>query len=255
MKPWVIFDYDDTLGGVLIDNKPHLNNEAYKRAIDFFVRCVSGEFNISQKVIRKTQHDIDVATIKENGFQELTRFAESFVKTYEVLTGKEAPSWVFDIGMSVFRYPYIALPGALRVLEALRGVFNVAVFTKGTLEEQHRKLNDSGVFPYVDHVAVANWKSFAEWSVFLEELRIGHLGSCWAVGNSIKSDVNIPLRIGLNAVHVAHEGEWIFEREPLDCPKSGCALHVVREIEEVMGYLMPETKIRSLYDDHGKTKA
>jgi putative hydrolase of the HAD superfamily len=246
--PWAIFDYDDTVGGVLINGTPEPGFKAYDDCHRRF-RDAMAELGFDRDWVKETQHEIDMELAKTHGFGNKARFGQSFRATYEKLSAvtgtpvdKQAATRLFDIGMSVFTdYPYVALEGALDVLDRVGQWYNVAIVTKGAHDEQMKKLAASGCGAFADEVIVCTHKDTAEWAKKV----IGPLGLhhaevaevSWAIGNSRKSDVNPPLAFGLNGIWLRGMLGWEFERADAVAPLPGRALHEIDDIREVLDLL------------------
>lgn len=241
-RPWLIFDYDDTLGGVLVDQSVQNNEVAYLRAQEEFESYMESlGFDRAQAAsIRKETDEYLCSTY---GFAWKHRYAESMVRTYKALASKTNRTPIpaeatksFMIGASVFEHRYMPLPGALRTLHALKPEYNIAIVTKGEREEQHKKVTHSGVGFFADKIIVVGFKNRQEWVEVLDELGIhteDQFVTSWAIGNSPKSDVNVPLSMGLNAIHV-DQGGWDFEKEPYVTPQDGRKLYTVPTIADVL---------------------
>lgn len=242
--PWLIFDYDDTLGGILKDKQVIGNDMAYNLAIDRFAAFME-ELGFDSEEALVLQQEVDQHLCRQFGFSWKPRFAESMVRSYKTLASKKGQAVsatlqevVHDIGMSVFKYRYMPLPGALDTLNALRPHYRIAVVTKGEESEQSLKVSASGVENFVDTVITVGFKNLEDWQKVFEALGIEEKDypTTWAIGNSPKSDVNVPLRMGTNAIHV-NQGGWSFEAEEYETPQEGRSLIVVDRVLEVLNHL------------------
>lgn len=242
-KPWIIFDYDDCLGGVIIDGVVRPNGHAYGVVLDEFGHRMK-EMGFDRDDALTQQRRIDVELCKRLGFSDRRRFGNSLAQTYESMARKRGgahPEVLEDfqsLGEEVFNFPYAALPGALEVLTVLRPQYNLAVYTKGDVQEQRKKMRDSGVSTRVDKIFITNQKTHASWIDILSELGITALqtGSTWAVGNSPIGDVSIPLELGLNTILVKSYS-WAFEDGDIPTPALGREFVEVERIRDVLQYI------------------
>lgn len=245
MRPWLLIDYDDTLGGVLIDGEVQANQTAYSTAITKFNKYMEilGYDPIQSETIRDTT---DRFLIRKQGFGEIGHFAESMCRTLKAMASKKGSraskktiSNIRDIGMEVFEYRYMPLPGALSTLHSLHPHYRIAVVTKGEYREQKKKVMQSGVHSFIDDVFVMGYKNQQEWTDLFTHLRIGPIGTlkAWAVGNAIRSDINIPIAMGTNGIHLQLEDTWTFEEEAYVTPHDGQELHIVSHVAEILNYL------------------
>lgn len=250
LDPVLIFDYDDTLGGVRFpDGTIHTAAAAYDDCIERFVQFVESR-GLDGARARQAQHEIDMQLAAKFGFADKTRFAESMRLVYALLASygdHRGQREAYDIGMSVFSdYVPVPLPNALKTLETLRDHNRIVVVTKGAVDEQERKLQESGVAPLVDRAFVVARKDDAEWDEVLKQigfrpddfLNSYHgAGKSWAIGNSPKSDVNPLVRRGFNGILLSGTSTWAFEHEHLASPHPHRYLHVVSSIEDILPLL------------------
>lgn len=243
-KRTIWLDYDDTIGGVLIAGKVQPGHRAYFDCIDRFVAVVNAT-GLDGEYARRRQQEIDMIAAKKVGFGDKTRFAQSMVEAYasvceeagEIVSPARSAQ-VYAIGMSVFTdYPYAPLEGVPQVLRALRPHFNLVVVTKGEQVEQDKKLDQSGLRPLVDEVVVMDHKSQEEWITKVFAPRGFHtahdLRSTIAVGNSVKSDVNPPVLLGTNGVHLVDSGNWEFEKASYATPLPGRQLVAIEDMRDL----------------------
>lgn len=246
MKPYLIFDLDDTLCGVELDGKLVPGYEAYNDTIRRFGYAMQllgfdGEGAI------ETHKQIDEDMCRAVGFGDKTRFAQSMVETYKRLAGHDAvrcnEDLMYRIGMSVFTdYPYLPLEGATHVLSTYHWYYNIVVVTKGQEDEQHKKLNDTGLIQWVDRVVVCDRKDDKEWldvldTIGLYEWKPALKGASWAIGNSAKADVNPPLKYGLNALHISDPNGWVFENAEYEEPWLSRRLATIKGVNECFNYI------------------
>lgn len=244
MRPWLLVDYDDTLGGVLIDGEVRPNQEAYFIAIKKFNRYME-HLGFDPEVSEQLREKLDRKLVTAFGFKHKEHFAEAMESTYTslcALTNQRVSVYkavtVKHIGLEVFKYRYMPLPGALETLHRLQSTYRIAVVTKGAYLEQCLKAKDSGIRHFVDDIFVMSFKNTAEWLELFDHLDIqDSLDTTWAIGNAIKSDINPPVRLGTNGIHIRLEDSWDFEEEPFCVPNEGRKLYQVGNITEILQYL------------------
>lgn len=247
MKPLIFLDMDDSLTGCRIEDSSEtvLMHKAYDRLINRLCEEIASEgFTESALEVRSIQQKIDGAMLEKYGFGDLSRFASSFVSTYQNLclanyrvADTEVEHRLFHLGMEVFeRVEYVALPGAVNVLDALSRFYRIVVVTRGHQEEQHKKAVDSGILPYVDHFFAVDFKDARDWRNVFDKVGLGNWLLCphWAVGDGIRTDVNLPLSFGLNAVHISLPNAWERDIQEYKAPFEGSELHVVPSIGDVL---------------------
>jgi putative hydrolase of the HAD superfamily len=227
----IVFDGDDTLW-----RAEQLYDEARKRAA-----AIASEAGFDPEYWTRLQQEIDLANVATLGLSPL-RFPLSSVLAYERLA-KECGAKVNDAtkkrirqaSAAVFDTTASLMPGALVVVARLARTYRLALLTQGDVGVQGKRIADSGLAPYFDIIRIVDRKddhSFAE--VLVDA---GTAPRCaWSVGNSIPSDINPALRIGMSAIWIdAHV--WAHERResaliPGDVTKSTSLAEVSTILEK-----------------------
>jgi putative hydrolase of the HAD superfamily len=240
---WALFDLDDTLGGVEIEGEVLGTSSAFFYVIDKFADRMR-ELGFDGDIARDTLNDIDVALCKKEGFGSKDRFARAMGSAYVHMSGATFQQKVMDevtkLGMQVFKFPYRPLPGAIDVLAEVSKTFKVAIVTKGEDGEQRKKVFDMGLWPYADQVIPLPHKNKEEWMMVLHSLRIltpEQKREAWAVGNSVKSDLNPLLEEGINGLHLTTYNTWAFEDSTYAEPTNGARLVVTNDIRDVIKHV------------------
>lgn len=219
LRPLLLVDLDDTLTGVQLGERVGMNYEAYEDAIERFGHAMA-RFGFDRHQAISLHDVLDQELARKHGFGDKTRFAESMVLTYRRLNesyqDEEQEAYLHSIGMSVFTdYPYRALPGALDFLALASTAYDIAIVTKGSPDEQNRKIIETGVERFAQHIFVVERKDDEDWDAVLEHLDLPPelIGDSWAIGNSLKADVNPLLRRGFNGLFLFDPHGWSFEHD------------------------------------------
>ena len=220
--PVVIFDGDDTLWVT----EP-LYDAARRAARDIVERA-----GLDGQTWEALQREIDVNNVQTMGLSA-DRFPTSCREAYERLAVEigEAiqPSVarsVFVAAGEVFRSVAPSMPNAAAVVAALRGRHRVALLTQGDRAVQERRIKDSGLAAEFDLVRVVPRKDVSTLQDLLRDLR-ANADSAWMVGNSVPSDVNPALAVGMRAVWIdAH----VWEHERREVTGSAAGLHVAHDL-------------------------
>lgn len=215
-RNWLLLDYDDTLGGIVLEGEVVPNFRAYLKARKEYEALMLGLGHVEA---RETFLRIEYAACREHGFSDPYRFQKSLLQSYRELEAKYNrkvdPSIHRELeilGAGVYDYEFALLPNVEDVLKHLRYGYNLAIVTKGNDEIQRKKIQESGAHKYVDAVFVVNHKNERDWQQVISSLNLkpNDLRHTWSVGDSLRSDIKVPLSLGMNSVHV--EGEaWEFE--------------------------------------------
>jgi putative hydrolase of the HAD superfamily len=238
LKPLVVFDGDDTLWLV-----EHLYDEARNDA-----RRIVTSAGLDGVRWEELERQIDVENVARYGVSA-ARFPTSCVQAYEAAcaeNGIDPDRGISDAvrraAQAVFERPAPVVPSATAVLTALQGSARLALLTKGEPWVQKRRIADSGLEPFFEQVVVCDSKGPDEFAMVLTQCG-GDPAASWSVGNSIASDINPALSIGMSAIWIdAHV--WEHERRDMN-PRAG-RLVVAASIHEVPAII--------LGDGHGRGK-
>ena len=141
-------------------------------------------------------------------------FTLSMLETATMLCGDALPPSILRdilvLGKAMLDHPVDLLPGVVETLQALGDRYTLLVITKGDLFDQERKLVQSGLADYFDHVEIVSDKTPDVYRRVFDRQGQGPARGMM-IGNSLKSDVLPALEAGCWAVHVPHELTWALE--------------------------------------------
>ena len=181
--------------------------------------------------------EIDIGHITQQGFSK-ERYPFSLIKTYHHYC-KEAGSSIdrkvekriADIGWKVFRQVPEQVEGAERVLENLQKRYLLLLATLGDPEVQDFKLNQSRLKTYFSAIYVLRYKTVEEYRKIIQRHHLKKEDT-WLIGNSVRSDLNPGLKLGLNCILIP-AATWKFEEEK---PVSNQYIQV-DTLPEILNYL------------------
>lgn len=117
---------------------------------------------------------------------------------------------IVELVKGMARTPVQLLDGVGEVVAELAAAHRLMLITKGDLLDQERKLAQSGLTPFFDHVEIVSDKNAAVYRRVLA----GHgiePQRFLMVGNSLKSDVLPVVEMGGHAVHIPYHVTWAHE--------------------------------------------
>ncbi len=207
---YLIFDADDTLWA---------NNVFYERATYNFSQLVK-KTGVSLDKVEKDFQSIEVQTVKEHGYGSdsfLVIMERLYRKYADILTTvqqhKDYLSIITDFKKRTQRRPAI-FPGVLPVLKQLQKRFELYILTKGNIDEQNRKLQNSRLLPFFHGTFIELEKNQHTYERILQEKGWLATEVCM-IGNSPKSDINPALKCGMQAIFIPYTYTWKFDTEPL----------------------------------------
>jgi len=161
--------------------------------------------------------EIDIGHIHEQGFAK-ERYPLSLVKTYHYYNKKhgkkidlEIEKKIADIGWNVFQQVPQRVEGVERILNYLKDSYFLILATLGDSEVQHKKIISSELKPFFSAIYILNYKTVEEYQQILDNHNLKKEDT-WLIGNSVRSDLNPGLKLGLNCILIP-VSTWIFEEE------------------------------------------
>jgi putative hydrolase of the HAD superfamily len=202
----VVFDGDDTLWKT---------QETYDTIKQNFARLL-GEHGIQTRNAVEVLDGIDAARVPTEGFTT-KRFVDSMHLTYEQLAQSESrPAshmvhGLIDALSEPLFYPPELYGDTLATLAQLRPYYWLALLTEGETNLQKKKVADLRLTAYLDRVEICPRKAAHEYQTLLVELGV-KAKDAWAVGNSVRSDINPAVAVGLRAILIPR-GTWRYEEQ------------------------------------------
>jgi putative hydrolase of the HAD superfamily len=204
-RPLLVLDGDDTLW---------LVEPLYDQARARTANVVRAE-GLDPGAWEALEKKIDVENVTRLGLSA-ARFPRSCVEAYEVLTrqdGRIPDRYVSDriaaSARSVFDAVAPLALGAQQVLSGLAESNTLVLLTQGESWVQERRIAQSGLAPFFESVNITAEKTADTFRQVLASCSASVANAC-SVGNSLPSDINPALAIGMSAVWVASD-VWEYE--------------------------------------------
>lgn len=197
----IIFDLDDTLLRTL---------DLYAEARDRFLKFMNDLGFPSSEVLAVFEERENVNIPKYGVSPE--RYPLSMEETYVILCKKyEYPvnpmtkKRVGDFARWIFRQVPDIIHGAIETLKALQGIYRLILVTRGVRAIQNYKLEKTGLIKYFDAIYIVDSKTDDDYRGILQAEELEPSEEIWIVGDSIKSDINPGLRLGLRCIHIPYK--------------------------------------------------
>lgn len=207
MTRTIIFDLDDTL---------IKTSEIFNQARKEFYHSVS-ELGFSREEVLEKLDEIDIRHIHEQGFSK-ERYPLSLIKTYHYYckksgkrTSHEMEKRILNIGQDVFQQKPRPVQGVREVLNYLKNHYQLILATLGDKDIQQKKVHDLGLESYFASVYIMRYKNIEEYQQILENHQLKKEDT-WLIGNSVRSDLNPGLKLGLNCILIPAT-TWKFEED------------------------------------------
>ncbi len=141
------------------------------------------------------------------------------------------------LGKAQLTKPVVLLDGVEETLNALAGKYRLVVVTKGDLLDQEGKLRRSGIGHFFEHVEIMSDKTDRRYALLLKHLGV-QPEEFVMIGNSVRSDILPPLRLGCYTVHVPFSTTWA--HEDVDETVESPCLYTVSSLRDVIPLLSVE---------------
>lgn len=201
MVELVVFDGDDTLW----------STEPLYDAARTAARRLVERNGFDGALWEATEREIDVANVALLGMSP-QRFPTSCVQALKVVAdGDVDPAMERDVwsaAFAVFNRRAPLLPATENVLALVATDYIATLLTKGDLEVQSRRVEQSGLRSYFKHIEVVLEKTTATFASMAERFSLPPSAAV-SVGNSLRSDILPAVQAGMGAIWVdAHVWEW-----------------------------------------------
>jgi putative hydrolase of the HAD superfamily len=203
----LIFDADDTLWE---------NNVLFERAIDDFIEWVDHP-TLDPVAIRAILIDIERANAAAHGYGSkvfLRSLHDCFGHLAEQPIDDAAVESIARLTVRLASHEMDLMPDVGATLDELGRRHDLLLLTKGDPEEQQRKIDASGLAHHFRRTVVVAEKEPSVYESLAREEALDPRRT-WMIGNSIKSDVNPALAVGLGAVFIPHPHTWALEHAEL----------------------------------------
>ncbi len=214
MRYHLLIDADDTLWE---------NNIYFEQAIHAFIAFLNHS-QLTSEEVRAVLDDVE----RIMGYGSVN-FTRSLIETYRRLAESdpqdEEIEQVRRFGEQIRSHPLKLLDGVKETLAYLSARHDLALLTKGDVEEQKLKVEQSGIEGFFRQVVIVQEKDVATYHQIVTELEMDPRQT-WMVGNSPRSDINPALAAGLKAVYIPHPHTWRLEHEEVQQAGEGRLLEL-----------------------------
>jgi putative hydrolase of the HAD superfamily len=205
----IIFDGDDTLWETQM---------FYDQAKERFYDLMKAQ-GFSRDAARQKFSTVSISNVENYGLSR-NRFLVSMREVYEYfcyLYSRPVNSIVLteidEICFIMFNIKPRLIEGADQLLCQLRFTYKLFLYTSGEIEVQEKKIETLAISKYFDDIFIVNRKNHTELMKIVNSQRL-NIDKTWMIGNSVRSDINPALRMGLRCIWIAR-GSWEYDDEPL----------------------------------------
>jgi putative hydrolase of the HAD superfamily len=207
---WLLIDADDTLWE---------NSIYFDRAFGQFVKLLDHS-HLSATEIHEVLDEIELENSRTHGYGS-ANFGRNLQACFRRLAERHYDDLDLEkvslLTRQILHQPVELIDGVKETLDYLAGRHRLTLFSKGHPEEQHMKVEKSGLHGFFQACRIVKEKNADAYREVVVEMKMDPAAT-WMVGNSPKSDINPALAAGLAAVLVPNENTWSLEREALPPP-------------------------------------
>lgn len=220
------FDADDTLW---------VNETYFRETEEQFATLLEGyetKNKIDQELFKTEIKNLPLYGYGVKGF--MLSMIESALDLSNHKVPQDTIADILNLGRKMIEKPVELLDGVIEVLEKLGDSYRLIVLTKGDLLDQERKVGQSGLSKYFQHVEVLSDKKEENYINLLNHLKID-VKEFLMIGNSLKSDVLPLVKIGAKAVHVPFHTTW--QHEEVSVIEEDCDYLKISKLTDILQYL------------------
>ncbi len=210
----VVFDGDDTLWQTMA---------LYRAAKLTFAKWLSRQGFDGPSALPVLE-EIDLRNVGLYGFSP-KRFPQSMAETYRRLAetaGRESSPEITEearaIGLRVFEQSPELVDGAKAVLSELAEEHELVLCTKGDRSIQEGRIASSGLASLFSRIYIPAVKGPGEFSDILAKAGID-ADHAISVGDSVRSDINPAIEVGMSAIWVPSDNWILEEAAPVESPR------------------------------------
>lgn len=116
--------------------------------------------------------------------------------------------------------------------------------TRGIPDFQIRKIKTLKIDKYFKSIQVVEKKGVNEFQEFLKDIKV-HPSDCWVVGDSIKSDINPAINLGIKPILYLYSHHTYFWRQEYGALAEG-AFYLAKSLSEVKSILSSPNKFKKI---------
>ncbi len=199
----LLIDADDTLWE---------NNIYFERVVAAFMLKL-GERGVAEGRGQEALWRAEQRNIKTAGYGSRA-FCMSLHDAARELGAGDLEPWIAGQEQWILHHPIELMPGVAETLSPLHVKNRLILLSKGRDEEQHGKIERSGLARWFHHIEIAFEKSVDTYRGLLRKHDLAP-PMTWMIGNSPRSDINPAKAAGLRTVFIPYHATWYHEMEEI----------------------------------------
>ena len=195
------FDADDTLW----------ENETLFDSVEKRFQALLKDYsaNCAEELLKIEQQNLEYYGYGIKGF--ILSLIETSIKISNRKIDNESIEEFLKLGKEMLSNPIKVLPDVDNTLDFLSKNYALLLITKGDLLDQEKKINNSNLSKYFNHIEIVSEKNETTYIRILEKYNINPR-KFLMVGNSLKSDIIPVNNIGGKGIYIPFRLTWEHEK-------------------------------------------
>ncbi len=204
----LIFDADDTLWE---------NNLLFERVVEDFTDWLAHP-SLDRAQVRAIVDEIEAANIVVHGVGAeafLRNLGQAFERLADRPRTAQDEAQIRGLAKALLDHEIILMPEVTETLTELANRHRVLLLTRGSVPEQQRKIDASGLAELFESTHIVAHKTPEVYRELAADKEVD-VASCWMIGNSPRSDILPARAAGMRAVYIPNPDTWSLEMTELD---------------------------------------
>jgi putative hydrolase of the HAD superfamily len=204
----LIFDADDTLWE---------NNVLFERVVEDFTEWLAHP-TLDRIQVRAILDEIEAANTVVHGVGA-EAFLHNLGQAFERLSDRPRTAAdvarIRSLAKGLLDHEIVLMPEVVETLTELACRHRVLLLTRGSVPEQQRKIDASGLAPLFESTHIVAHKVPEVYRQLAADKELD-VGRSWMIGNSPRSDILPARAVGMRAVYLPNPDTWSLEMTELD---------------------------------------
>ena len=236
----IIFDLDDTL----IDTS-HVYWDARNAFTNLFNHQDVPESEVIDIFEKIDEEKMRIYGLSPERYGHTMREAFKYIsRSHKINPSIQSESLIEELALRVPTTIPDLIDGALELLQWASERYTLSLLTRGIPEFQLKKIKTLKIDKYFKTIQVVEKKGVPEFQNFLQEIK-AQPSDCWVIGDSIKSDINPAIDLGIDPILYLYTHHTYFWRQEYGALAEG-AFYLAKSLSEVKSILSNARKFEKI---------
>lgn len=240
-KQHIIFDLDDTL----IDTS-HVYWDARNEFTNLFSHQDIAESEVVDIFEKIDEQNMQLYGLSPERYGHSMREAFDYISMlHKVTPTLEVENTIKELASRVPKTIPELIDGAIDLLQWSSERYRLSLLTRGIKDFQIKKIKNLKIDKYFKSIQVVEKKGVQEYQNFLQEIK-AQPSDCWVIGDSIKSDINPAIKLGIDPILYLYTHHTYFWRQEYGALAEG-PFYLAKSLAEVKSILSNADKFGKIY--------